>query len=409
MTDKARYAAFNAVKRVARGSFSNLISVGDSLDGIDRAFAESIAMGTIERDFTLGYVLNRFVVKKTDEELLILLKTAVYQLLYMDRVPDNAVCDETAKLTRAVFGQKYVGFVNAVLRNICRSKAEIYEMIDTADEQIKYSVGNELFELIKAQYPEDYRSIFDAFFGRTPTFLRVNTIKTDANSVAENTGGRVISPSTVECDSPSKAIESIDCGDYYIQGLASQKAVALLGAQRGMTVIDVCACPGGKSLGAALDMKNDGRIISFDIHKNKLQLIQKSAERLGINIIETDVNDARTVREELIGTADRVICDVPCSGTGVMGSKPEIKYKSPSAFSGLYPTQRAIISSASKYLKPGGEMVYSTCSINKFENEEVIKEFLLSNAGFSLVFEETCLPYGAECEGFYMAKLRREF
>lgn len=409
MTDKARYAAFNATKRVIRGSFSNLISFGEQINGIDRAFAENIVMGTIERDITLGYVLDGFIEKKPDEDVIILLKTAVYQLLYMDRVPDNAVCDETVKIAKAAFGSKYVGFVNAVLRSICRSKAEVFDKIENAEEYIKYSVNKELFELIKAQYPNCYDDIFNAFFGKTPTYLRVNTLKANESDVAEKVGGRVLSKKTIECINPSKAIEQIDCGDYYVQGLASQKAVELLDAKRGMTVIDVCACPGGKTLGAAIDMENDGRVLSFDIHKNKLKLIDKSAERLGIGIITADVNDARFVREDLIGIADRVICDVPCSGTGVMGSKPEIKYKSPDDFCGLYPTQRAIIDSASKYLKAGGEMVYSTCSINKIENEEVIKEFLSKNENFSLIYEETCLPFKNEKEGFYMAKLRREF
>lgn len=409
MTDKARHAAFNAAKRVFRGSFSNLISFGEQLSGIDRAFSENIVMGTIERDITLGYVLDGFINKKTDDDVIILLKTAVYQLLYMDRVPDNAVCDETVKIAKAVFGQKYVGFVNAVLRGICRTKTEVFEKIENAAEHIKYSVNKELFELIKSQYPDCYGLIFNSFFGKTPTHLRVNTLKTDASAVADKVDGLILSETTVECVNPCKAIEQIDCGDYYIQGLASQKAVSLLGAKRGMTVIDVCACPGGKTLGAAIDMENDGKVLSFDIHKNKLKLIDTSAKRLGIDIISADVNDARFVREELIGVADRVICDVPCSGAGVMGNKPEIKYKSPKDFCGLYPTQKAIILSASKYLKVGGEMVYSTCSINKIENEEVIREFLASNTDFSLLHEETCLPFNDEKEGFYMAKLRREF
>ncbi len=409
MSDKARLAAYNAVKRVLDGAYSNLISVGDNLSGLDRAFAESIALGTVERKITLEFVLDGFIRKDTQKPLVYLLMTGVYQILYMDRVPDSAVCDETVSIVKELFGQKDVGFANAVLRNICRSKDSIIKKIESAEGHIKYSVNKELFGLIKQQYPEDYESIFNAFFGKSPIFLRVNTLKGDAEIVAQQVDGEAISDTTVLCNNPQKAIDLIDSGEFYVQGLASQKAVRLLGAERGHTVIDVCACPGGKSLGAAIDMNNEGKIYSFDLHKNKLPLIEKSAKKLGISIITTDVQDAKNIRDELIGIADRVICDVPCSGTGVMGSKPEIKYKSPEDFKGLYPTQKAIINSASKYLKIGGIMVYSTCSINKTENEETVKAFLMNNSGYSLIHEETCLPFGNEKEGFYMAKIIREF
>jgi 16S rRNA (cytosine967-C5)-methyltransferase len=236
----------------------------------------------------------------------------------------------------------------------------------------------------------------------------VNTLKSDAECVSKEVEGKMISETCVRCENASGVIKKLEDGNFYVQGLASQKAVELLDAKQNHTVIDVCACPGGKTLGAAIDMKNEGRIYSFDLHKNKLPLIQKSAEKLGISIIKTEMHDARKVKEELVGVADRVICDVPCSGTGVMGSKPEIKYKSPDEFKGLYPTQRAIIDSASKYLKVGGIMVYSTCSINRFENENIVEEFLANNDGFSLIEQKTYLPFGEECEGFFTAKIKRE-
>ncbi|MBO5869519.1 MAG: methyltransferase domain-containing protein, partial [Clostridia bacterium] len=297
----------------------------------------------------------------------------------------------------------------AVLRNVCRNKDSIIEKIENAEGHIKFSANSELFDMIKEQYPEDCDKIFTSFFGNSPMFLRVNTIKSDVEAVALKVNGEVIHDTAVLCKRSQDAMKSLDSGEFYIQGLASQKAVSLLSAQRGQTVIDVCACPGGKSIGAAIDMNNEGKIYSFDIHKKKLPLIENTAKKLDISIITTDVQDARNTRNELIGIADRVICDVPCSGTGVMGSKPEIKYKSPSEFEGLYPTQKAIINSASKYLKIGGIMVYSTCSINQKENEEVIKEFLMNNSGYSLLHEETCLPFGDEKEGFYMAKIIREY
>ncbi len=408
MSDKARLAAYNAIKRIFGGAYSNLIEFAEDLKGIDRAFAESITLGTLERRLTLEFVLNSFIKNDTKSDVKLLLMTGVYQILYMDRVPDNAVCDETVKIAKDLFGKNVSGFVNAVLRNVCRGITDIKDSIEHADEHIKYSVNKELFSLIKSQYPVEYEHIFNAFFKKSENALRVNTLKSDAETVAKATNGTVLSKKTVICTNIANALSFIDNGQFYIQGLASQKAVELLEAQPGNTVIDVCACPGGKSLGAALDMDNKGKIYSFDIHAKKLPLIEKSASRLGISIITTANQDGRTAREDLIGIADRIICDVPCSGTGVMGSKPEIKYKSPAEFRGLYPTQAAIIESASKYLKTGGIMVYSTCSINKLENEDIVHGFIDKNEHFKLIYEKTCLPYGNEKEGFYMAKIIRE-
>lgn len=409
MSDKARLAAFNAVKRINNGAFSNLISVGNDIDGLDRAFAESIAMGTLERKMTLEFVLADSIRENTKNDIKLLLMTGVYQILYMDRVPDSAACDETVTIAKAIFGNKTAGFVNAVLRNICRNKEDIYKNIENAKGHIKYSVNEDLFELLSSQYPDCYGEIFNAFFGKLPLFLRVNTLTSNALQVAEKVDGEVLDETTVVCKNSSIGLSLIESGEFYVQGLASQTAVKWLDAQSGHTVIDVCACPGGKTLGAAIDMQNKGCIYSFDLHANKLPLIQKSASILGIDIIHTEKHDAKIAKDALIGKADRVICDVPCSGTGVMGSKPEIKYKSPSDFSGLYATQRAIIHSASKYLKADGVMIYSTCSINKLENEQVVSEFINQNPNFKLIEDKTILPFSDEKEGFYMAKIIREY
>lgn len=408
MSDKARLAAFNAVKRIFEGAYSNLILPEKGIQGIDRAFAENIMLGTLERKVTLEYIIHKFVNRETSDEVLTLIMTGIYQIIYMDRVPDSAACNETVAIASELFGQKTAGFVNAVLRNVCRKKSEIISDIDNSQGYIKYSADKALFDLISSQYGEETDRIFQAFLGKAPIFLRVNSLKSNAKTIANKVGGEVIGETCVKVNDAGVAVKLIDDGDFYIQGLASQKAVELLDAQPNETVIDVCACPGGKSLGAAIDMQNSGRIYSFDLHEKKLPLITKSAKRLGIDIIKTAKQDGKEVRQELIGVADKVICDVPCSGTGVMGSKPEIKYKSPENFKGIYPTQKAIIRSASQYLKNGGVMVYSTCSINKAENENIINEFLAENKSFRLISQRTVLPYENEGEGFYMAKLIRE-
>ncbi len=409
MSDKARFAAYNVVKRIFDGAYSNLVLSHQGLSGLDRAFAENIVLGTLERKVTLEYVLSNFISRECDADVASLLMTGIYQILYMDRVPDSAACDETVNLAKELFGQKIAGFANGVLRNVCRKKAEVLKNIESSEGYIKYSANKDLYNLLKGYYPKEIEDIFNSFLGKSATFLRVNTIKTNAESVAKKTRGKVISHTCVQVEDLSEVLKLISQGEFYIQGKASQEAVALLGTEPNDIVIDVCACPGGKSLGASIDMENMGKVYSLDLHGNKLPLINKSADLLGINIIETRKNDGRHAIDDFIGIADKVICDVPCSGTGVMGAKPEIKYKSPEDFKGLYPTQKAIIKESARYLKIGGVMVYSTCSINKAENEDVIKDFLLNNNGFKLIYEKTCLPFEAECEGFYMAKIIREF
>ncbi len=161
-------------------------------------------------------------------------------------------------------------------------------------------------------------------------------------------------------------------------------------------------------MGAAVAMENRGKILSMDLHGNKLPLIQKSAKLLGIEIIETKQHDGRKADPALAGTADRVICDVPCSGLGVIGAKPEIRYKDPEDFKGLYATQREILASAATYVKKEGCLVYSTCTLNKLENEEVVKDFLAAHGEFVLTEEHTWLPVADGTEGFYAARLEKK-
>ena len=410
MSDSVRYEAFLAVERIEGGAYSNLVFTSSRLTGKDLAFAERIALGTTERSITLGHIIDIYVQKKCDKRIEALLKTGIYQILYMTKVPDSAACDETTEIAKKLFGKQKAGFVNAILRNVVRNKDRILADIAKSVGRIKYSVGDGIYNLIKNDYPDEYDSIFEAFLENKRCFLRVNTVTTDAKSLAAEVGGNALSDKTVECSSARDALAAVKEGKCIIQGLGSQKAVELLDAKSGMTVVDVCACPGGKSLGAAMDMNNSGKIYSFDIHQNKLSLITKSAETLGISIISAEINDGRRPKSELFGKADRVICDVPCSGTGEMGSKPEIKYKDPAMFGRLYDTQREILKNSAKYLRAGGIMVYSTCSINKTENEKAVEHFLHSEDGKDYRLESQCtyLPTGFAAEGFYTARIIRE-
>jgi 16S rRNA (cytosine967-C5)-methyltransferase len=177
------------------------------------------------------------------------------------------------------------------------------------------------------------------------------------------------------------------------------------GAKQGDTVIDACAARGGKSFSCALQMNNKGRIISCDIHK--LSLIQKTAELLGIEIIETVQMDSAVFNPEFEKIADLVICDVPCSGLGVIAKKPEIRYKTEEEISQLPELQYAILSNCARYVKDGGRLIYSTCTLNKAENEEVIRKFLKANAGFKMIEERTLFPIDDNTDGFFIALLTK--
>ncbi|MBQ3155133.1 MAG: hypothetical protein IJB88_07855, partial [Clostridia bacterium] len=389
--------------------FSNLaMSKLRELSALDASFATALCMGVLEKRRALDFLIMRHTQKTPDKELLLLLRLGAFQIFYMDRVPDSASCNETVAIARGLFGSKRAGFVNAVLRSLCREKEAAWAALQEQPAEIRLSFGDGVAAIFREQYPDNYTQIMEAFCEKQPLRLRVNNLKTDAHVLAARLDAASDGNMLTVLDRQSEAVRGLDSGEYFVQGYGSQMAVRMLGAQAGDTVFDVCACPGGKSLGAALDMQNCGLVCSMDIHGNKLPLIQKSAEKLGISIIETAVHDARETDPLLVGKADKVICDVPCSGLGVIGSKPEIRYKDPAEFAGLYPTQRKILASSANYVKPGGTLVYSTCTLNKIENEEVVRGFLAEHDDFSLADEHTFLPFDGSGEGFYAARLVRK-
>ena len=264
--------------------------------------------------------------------------------------------------------------------------------------------------------------ILSAFGEKTPITLRVNNLKAMRDEILNELDGASLtkySPDGIIIE--NAAVSELDClndGRVTVQDEASQICVRALGALKGESVFDVCACPGSKSFGAAMTMENEGTILAFDIHENKLSLVTKGAERLGISIISTRAHDARKPIEELVGTADKIICDVPCSGFGVIGKKPEIRYKDPSESARLPEIQYDILENVSNYLKVGGTLVYSTCTILPEENENNVDKFLENHKNFELTpFRVgelevnsgmiTLLPHIHHTDGFFIAKLTR--
>ena len=422
-----RALALDVLVRCEAGGYSNIaldtVIKRNNLTGSDRGLLTALTYGVIERKITLDYIIGKLSSlpdSKIERETRNILRLGLYQLIYMDKIPAHAALNETVSLAN----KRSKGFVNAILRSYQREGDKI-ELPDASDKvkylSVKYSVGEKLIEALLGAYSfEDCEKIFAAFGEKTPITLRVNNLLTSREAVCREIEGAICTPIspdgiTVENAAVGELNALVD-GRVTVQDEASQICVRALGALEGDTVIDACACPGSKSFGAAMTMNNTGRILAFDIHENKLSLVKSGSERLGISIIETAAHDARDFIPELEGVADKIICDVPCSGFGVIGKKPEIRYKDPEQSARLPEIQRDILENVSRYLKVGGTLLYSTCTILPDENENVVIDFLKNNPSFALApFSVgtlevsngmiTLLPHVHHTDGFFMAKI----
>ncbi len=396
---------------------------GSALSAADRALTSALVYGVIERRITLDYIISALSsrdIKNIDKETLTALRLGIYQLRFMDRIPPHAAINETVSLC----SRKSSGFVNAILRSYTRLTAPI-ELPMRDDDTVRYlSVAYSVCEALAKKLLDIFglertESLLAASFEAPKTTLRVNTLKTTREALLEKIEGAEpteISPVGIRVEGAVRSLHGFEDGLFFVQDEASQICVGALGALRGELLIDSCACPGSKSFGAAIDMENEGAVRSFDLHKSKLSLISGGAERLGIDIISVAEGDARRFIPELEGVADKVLCDVPCSGFGVIAKKPELRYKDPAQSEPLPDIQLAILKNCSRYVKAGGVLVYSTCTIFPQENEDNIKRFLESEPSFSLDgFEFGTLKQGEETlslypdthgtDGFFVARM----
>ena len=391
----------------------------EELSSADRGLLTVLVYGTIERKLTLDYQITALAsrsVEKIDPETRNLLRLGLYQLTYLERVPDHAAVHETVELAP----RRTKGFVNAILRAFLRGGKKIAlpnqekEPIDYLS--VKYSFLPALCEIFVERFGmERTEAMLEAFNRQPPLTLRVNTLKCTREELLERLLAEDLSAEpTPESRSgiyvsgaPVGSLPEFSEGLFFVQDEASQLCVEALDAQRGMKVLDACACPGSKSFGAAADMQNEGCVISCDLHKNKLSLVESGAERLGISIIETQARDAREPNEEWHGAFDRVLCDVPCSGFGVFSKKPELRYKDPAKSAGLPDIQLAILTNASTFVKSGGLLVYSTCTILPEENRENVDRFLSAHPEYTLLRDRTFYPDVDGTDGFYFAVLQK--
>ena len=386
-------------------------------------FVRELVYGVLENKIYLDHTLSSLIPKGLrgiKKQVLTLLRMGLYQIIFMDSVPSYAAASETVKLAKKLTPGRD-GFINGVLRGY-EKKKETIVLPDRSRNlieylSVRYSYTEWIVKLWLSIFGEEKTERLLAAGNERPDIsVRVNFLKTDRKSLAsalEKQGFQTkesSESSRVLLVKGSGLLDTVQYREGYfsMQDTASVLAAEALCAKPGETVLDICAAPGGKSLALAEIMENTGLIRSFDIYRHKLSLLEREAERLGISIVETEENDGCAIRSDLSETADCVLVDGPCSGLGVIRRKPEIKYKEISDDgASLAEKQLRILTVSSRYVKPGGILQYSTCTVNRLENEDVVRQFLENHREFVKVFERQLLPDTDAADGFYICRMEK--
>ncbi len=433
----ARQLAFEALNKIERdNSYSNLtidnVLYSARLSKVDSGFVSALVYGVLEHIITLDYCLAQHLnqpLKKLKPQVLTALRLGTYQLLFMDKIPQSAAVNESVLLVKKNGSAYAAGLTNAVLRAVARNGLVLPEPDNKIYYySVKYSFPGWLIRLWIESYGEENAvGLMAACDGRPPLTVRVNTLKTkpqDLSDMLERQGitaaqlGISNALNLEKCGSLEE-IDAFENGYFHVQDGASQLCVQALAPQPGDLVLDLCSAPGGKAFTCAQHMDNNGKIIACDIHSHRLALIKQGANRLGINIIDVKRSDA-SVFDSDMPLADRVLCDVPCSGLGIIRRKPEIRGKNSDDIDKLPQLQYNILMNAAKYLKKGGRLVYSTCALNPAENNDVCNRFLSDHSDFKAIdisglapdsFSQqgtlTLMPHINGTDGFFIAAFER--
>lgn len=413
---KPREAALKALVSVDKdGAYLN-ISLRDilssyNMDSRDNALAMTIAFGVTKNRLFIDNIienLSSVKIKKMSVWIHNILRIGIYSIHFLDRIPVSATVNECVNLASRYGHRASSGFVNALLRNALKKGSFLPQ--DTSKNEyisIKYSMPLWLVEKWKGEgYGEDF---FAAMNEEPPLTIRLNTLK--ASSLPDEFHKSTLSPYAYTYTG-SGSVEKhplYESGHISVQDIASQNAVLALRVEENMRVLDLCAAPGGKSGFIAQLMNNTGELISCDIHSHKTDLIKNNLVRLGITNTKVMQNDATVFCSDFENSFDRVLADVPCSGLGVIRRKPDIKWtKSEFKNDELVKIQRSIFHNAAKYVKKGGILVYSTCTVNKAENEENTEYFLREYPQFSLIEKMQLLPHTHNTDGFFYAVFERK-
>lgn len=438
MSKPARQIAFEILLKIEKDKAYSNLAIDSAVkafcpDSTDCAFISRLVYGVTERKITLDYIISGCLsqpISKLKKEVLVILRLGTYQLVFSDKIPASAAVNESVKLAKNNKCGFATGLVNAVLRKVANDGFTIPEDTDNVKRiSVLYSAPEELVKFLSYHYGESNAEEFlKAALQPKKIMIRVNTVKTTPEELKfllekEGVGVNETSVPNAFQINVNKAVyelESYKKGLFHVEDISSQLCIEALAPFENCTMIDVCAAPGGKSFTAAEYMNNKGVLFSCDIYESRTDLIKEGAERLGLDCIKPFVNDASQFNENF-PKSDRVLCDVPCSGMGIISKKPEIKYKKLDDIKELLPIQRKILETASKYVKNGGRLVYSTCSVNPNENRKICDAFLKEHPEFTSVkalphiertVDEgdylTLMMHKNNCDGFFIAVFDRK-
>lgn len=386
----------------------------NGLDSRDAALCSRIAYGVIQNRAYLDYYIDMWCAqpaRKLEPLILNILRIGAYQILFMDKVPHRAAVNEAVEMTKRHGRPKASGMVNAVLRKFVTNWLDLPPLPSGSVAEtlsVRYShplwLVKRLVEILGEEEAEQYLASNNAI---VPTTVQTNTMKTEPKKLenALQAVGAEVTPHPwlegcfeVSGTGDLERMELFRDGMFTVQDAAARLVSTVAQCGEEDNVLDVCSAPGGKSFAIAIDRKDHGKIISCDIHPHKLKLIEKGAERLGLTSITTALADGREEHTAWVGAADVVVADVPCSGLGIIRKKPDIRYKKAEELANLPAIQRDILNNASRYVRDGGTLVYSTCTVLPEENEHVVAWFLKNHPEFTLSPFELPHPLG-KCDG----------
>ena len=403
------------------GQYSHLV-LRDVLDKYqylskqERAFLTRLTEGTVERMLTLDYVIDQFSktkVKKMKPLIRELMRLSVYQIMYMDGVPDSAVCNEAVKLARKRGFSGLSGFVNGVLRSVARG----WKDVAFQNESVRYSVPEWIIDGWNADYGRDVtEKMLEAFMQPAKITVRTNTQKCTPEELKDRLSQEGVTVEAIEGISYAFVLSGFDYlaglgsfqdGWFYVQDISSMTVAHAADPKKGDYIIDVCAAPGGKSSHLAELLDGSGMVEARDLTEYKVGLIEENILRHDLHNMKAVQQDATLFDEASVEKADILICDLPCSGLGVIGRKSDIRYKMTAEKAhDLAVLQQEMLDTVWKYVKRGGKLIYSTCTIHKEENEDNVAAFLQKHPQFTLVEQRQIFPMEGS-DGFFVAKMIR--
>ena len=433
MIDKTREIALKTLYKIDKEEAYSNIELNEqikqnrkNLTEKDIGLISEIVYGVTTWKLTLDEIIKKYSkikIKKISPWIINILRMGIYQIIFLDKIPKSAAVNESVNLAKRYGHASSTNFVNAILRKIEKNDYEEFFKIEDDIERISKTTSMPKWiveELMKNNEIKKVEEICKNSNIKPKIIIRVNSLKINKQELIKK-----LKEKGIECNEPQekvddflilekiKNIENIDefkKGYFTIQDISAGQTARILNPQPGELVLDACSAPGGKTTYMAELMKNEGKIEAWDIHEHRTKLVEKNAQRLGIDIIETKVKDASLYDESLKEKFDKILLDVPCLGIGVIKRKPDIKWKrKPEDVKNITEIQKKILDNCSKYLKKNGVMVYSTCSILEKENQDIVDKFLKENNEYYIRPEETrnILP-NEEKDGFFICKIYRK-